>query len=158
MTRRILIALLVAAALAITLGALFPGAGDARGSTSGVSDDSTALLEDLLTGLARGDTAAYAAGLEQRIGADPAASGLHALLGLAYQQLARETADPSYYSRAERAYDRAQQLDPSDPIAATGQASVAVIRHQFDHGAKLARRACRPRRSSSAADRRSRCP
>ena len=100
-----------------------------------------ALFEDLLTGLASGDTAAYATDLERRIESQPDDSGLHALLGLAYQQLARETADPSLYSRAKRAYDRSQQINPDDPIAATGQASVATIRHRFVDGARLARRA-----------------
>lgn len=146
MRTRLMIATVVAAAIALSLtfGGVFAGpseAGSVESPAASGARGSAELLEDLLTGLSSGDTASYAAGLEARLDAAPGDSGLHALLGLAYQQLARETADPSYYSRAQAAYDRAQELDPDDPIAATGQASVATIRHRFADGAKLARRA-----------------
>ena len=53
-----------------------------------------------------GDTAAYVAELEQRVAADPADAQALMLLGLAYQQRARETGDPSYYPRSEEALAR----------------------------------------------------
>ena len=53
-----------------------------------------------------GDTEAYVAELERRVAANPRdAQGLM-LLGLAYQQRARETGDPGYYPRSEEALRR----------------------------------------------------
>ena len=131
----------LALTLSLTLGGVLTSPSSAGVAPASDAQSASVLLEDLLTGLSTGDTAAYGAELAQRVRARPYDSGLRALQGLVYQQLARETADPAYYTRAKRAYDRAQELDPDDPIAATGQASVAVIRHQFARGAELARRA-----------------
>ena len=58
------------------------------------------------------------------------------LLGLAYQQRARETGDPTYYTKSEQALNRALRLAPRDLLATSGLGSLALSRHRF------ARRSC----------------
>jgi tetratricopeptide (TPR) repeat protein len=65
----------------------------------------------------------------------------YAALGDAYYQRARETGDPSYYSRAGRAFAAAVAGDPGNVAAATGQATLALARHDFRAGLALAQRA-----------------
>ena len=53
---------------------------------------------------------------------------LYALLGLAYEQRARETGDPSYYAEsASGALRRALALDPKDALAVSGLGSLAAL-------------------------------
>ena len=63
------------------------------------------------------------------------------LLGLAYQQRARETADPSYYVRSEAVLRRALAIAPRDLEATSGLASLALSRHRFGLALRLGRRA-----------------
>ena len=63
-----------------------------------------------------------------------------ALLGLAYQQRARETADSSYLGRSEGVLRRALRLDRNDPLALSGLASLAASRHDFRTSLRLSRR------------------
>src|SRR5262245_52248788 len=63
------------------------------------------------------------------------------LLGLAYEQRARETGDPTYYGKAAAALNRALALDGSDSLAIGGLGSLALPRHRF---------ALPPRRGSRA--------
>jgi tetratricopeptide (TPR) repeat protein len=65
------------------------------------------------------------------------------LLGLAYQQRARETGDPSYYGKAEGVLRRALRLAPHDLEATSGLASLALSRHRFGLGLRLGREAIR---------------
>ena len=62
-------------------------------------------------------------------------------LGLAYEQRARETADPAFYAKAESAYERLLDVDPESYAGITGLASVAASRHEFADALRLARRA-----------------
>ncbi|MDP9378535.1 MAG: tetratricopeptide repeat protein [Actinomycetota bacterium] len=62
-------------------------------------------------------------------------------LGLAYLQKVRETSDPSFYSRAEDALQRAIKADDKDADAVVGLANVALARHDFRRGLRFARRA-----------------
>src|SRR5213079_1229395 len=64
-----------------------------------------------------------------------------ALLGLAYQQRARETGDPSYYTRSEGVLRRALALAPNDLLATSGLGSLALSRHRFREALSLGRRA-----------------
>jgi len=66
-----------------------------------------------------------------------------ALLGLAYQQRARETGDPTWYPRSERALRRAVRLAPENPAAVGGLGSLALARHRFREALALGRRALR---------------
>jgi tetratricopeptide (TPR) repeat protein len=57
------------------------------------------------------------------------------------QQRARETGDPLFLERAERAVTRALRIAPRDPAALTEAASLALVRHDFRRALRLARRA-----------------
>jgi tetratricopeptide (TPR) repeat protein len=63
------------------------------------------------------------------------------LLGLAYQQRARETGDPSFYPRSEEALRRALRFDDQRYLATTGLAVLAASRHRFREAKVLAERA-----------------
>lgn len=64
-----------------------------------------------------------------------------AVLGAAYLQKARETADPAYYERAEQALDAALALDPRHVDALVGKGTLALARHHFHEGLELGERA-----------------
>lgn len=55
----------------------------------------------------------------------------HALLGAAELQLARETADPAHYARAEEAFGRSLEIDPDNLEALIGTGILALARHDF---------------------------
>jgi tetratricopeptide (TPR) repeat protein len=55
----------------------------------------------------------------------------YTLLGTAYLQKARESADPTYYTRAEEALATALHLNPDDTDALTSMGELALARHQF---------------------------
>ncbi len=140
MNRRLLIAGL-AAGIAATAG-LFGGA---LAGGSGAQDAPTARTGDtaqvLLQGFSAGDTAATIARLERRVEAAPEdAEGLM-LLGLAYQQRARETGDPTFYPRSQEALDRSLELAPENDLALTGLATLAATRHRFAESRGLAQKA-----------------
>jgi tetratricopeptide (TPR) repeat protein len=97
----------------------------------------------LLQGFSPGDTAAYVERLESRVRESPEDAVGLTLLGLAYQQRARETADPAYYPRAEEALRRALALRDDSYLAYTGLASLASARHRFAEARRLAERARR---------------
>jgi tetratricopeptide (TPR) repeat protein len=63
------------------------------------------------------------------------------LLGLAYQQRARETGDPVYYTKSEGVLRRARRLAPDDLYATSGLGSLALSRHRFRDALALGRRA-----------------
>ena len=67
------------------------------------------------------------------------------LLGYAYQQRWRETADASNLPRSEAALRRASRLDPTDALAVIGLGSLALIRHDFRAALAIGRRAAAPR-------------
>src|SRR6185436_19053876 len=62
-------------------------------------------------------------------------------LGDAFMQKARETADASYYGRAEQAFERAQALEATDVDALVGVAWVQSARHEFEKSIESARKA-----------------
>jgi tetratricopeptide (TPR) repeat protein len=63
------------------------------------------------------------------------------LLGLAYQQRARETGDPSYYTKSEGVLRLALRYAPEDLVATGGLGSLALSRHRFREALALGRRA-----------------
>ena len=140
-------AALAAGAVAL-LGGILAGS-PSTGSASGTRPDVAAGL--LLNGFAVGDTTAYVAQLERRVEASPEdAEGL-TLLGLGYQQRARETGDPTFYPRAEEALRRSHELAPDDDLAVTGLAALAASRHRFSDARRLARHAIELNSYSAAA-------
>jgi tetratricopeptide (TPR) repeat protein len=111
-----------------------------NGSSSTSAGGATAVTGDTPPAA---NTAQLVADLQAAIEADPADSHVYGLLGDAYYQRARETGDPAYYSRAERAYDTALEGDPGDPIATVGAGTLALARHDFGAGLALGERAHR---------------
>jgi len=123
------------AALALTVAALAAGAvllgGALRSSPAPASSRAPALGVGprLSAGFAAGDTLALVAGLEERAGAEPGDAETLRLLGLAYQQRYRETADASFLTRADEALHRALALEPldADTIAALASLSLSTF-------------------------------
>ena len=63
------------------------------------------------------------------------------LLGLAYQQRARETGDPTYYAKSGGALQRARSLKADDELVYSGLGSLALSRHRFREALALGRKA-----------------
>jgi tetratricopeptide (TPR) repeat protein len=94
-----------------------------------------------LSGFSLGDTEQLVRGLQEQLRAGPRHARSFALLGLAYQQRARETGDPSYYPRAAGVLRRALRLAPRNELATSGLASLALSQHRFHSALRLSRRA-----------------
>jgi tetratricopeptide (TPR) repeat protein len=122
-------ALIVAStAVALALGAAAPGARAASPGQALVAPDQPAVdrtIDQLMA-------------TTRRAGRDPAA---FTALGDAFMQKARETADASYYGRAEQAFERARALDATDVGATLGLAWVQSARHEFEKSTEWATRA-----------------
>jgi tetratricopeptide (TPR) repeat protein len=86
-------------------------------------------------------TQATVADLQARLGATPDDPGMLTRLGEAYLVRARETADPTYFSRAAQALDRSDALAPDRPATLTGLGLLALGRHDFTAALDLGRRA-----------------
>jgi tetratricopeptide (TPR) repeat protein len=141
------IAAAVIAAAVLLLGGVFSGA--PRGERFGLGAGAAAASADqdslgqLLAGFSTGDTAGYVRRLEHRVALDPQDADALTLLGLAYQQRARETGDPTFYGLSDRALRRATAAGGRLPLIVQGEASLANTRHRFGEGLELARRAVR---------------
>jgi tetratricopeptide (TPR) repeat protein len=146
-TRTVLAATLAAAAVALLGGVLADGPGG-PGAGPGRAEAALSLGRP---GSVPAATPVAIARLEARVATQPKDAAALASLGLAYEQRARETADPALYIQAEAAFGRALDVDPRSYPAATGLASVAASRHQFSRALRLARRAVTLRPKSAAA-------
>jgi tetratricopeptide (TPR) repeat protein len=100
-------------------------------------------LSALISGFASGNTAVYVAELEQRVAAHPSDGNALLLLGLAYQQRARESGNPAFYNLSDRALRRAAVAGGQRPLILQGRAALANTRHRFRVGLALARRSIR---------------
>jgi tetratricopeptide (TPR) repeat protein len=139
MRRRLLFAVTaLAAAAAGLLGGVLAGEPDAV-TAGGVRPAAAAAR--LLDGFAPGDASTSVDALERRVAASPDDAEGFMLLGLAYQQRARETGDPALYPLAEQALRRSLSLAPRNDLVVTGLAAVAASRHRFGEARILARRA-----------------
>jgi tetratricopeptide (TPR) repeat protein len=112
----------------------------AAGARGSADQDS---LSRLVAGFSTGNTAGYVRSLERRVGRHPADGQTLTLLGLAYQQRARETGDPAYYGLSARALHRAAAAHGPRPLLVQALATLANTRHRFGEGLLLARRAIR---------------
>jgi tetratricopeptide (TPR) repeat protein len=90
-----------------------------------------------------GSTAERVAALQARLHTNARDVESWAQLGSAYEQRARETADPTYYTKAAGALRRALGLSPHDLIATSGLGSLALSRHRFGEALRLGRLAHR---------------
>ena len=93
------------------------------------------------TGFAQGDTQGLVAGLQATLRSDPYDVRSLDELALAYQQRARETGDPTYYTKSGEALHRALDVAPRDLVATSGLGSLALSRHRFAEALALGRRA-----------------
>jgi tetratricopeptide (TPR) repeat protein len=82
---------------------------------------------------AAADSSAQAtvATLQGQLRATPDDPTLLTKLGVSYLTRARETADPSYYTKAADALDRSQSLAPDASLTLTGEGLLALSRHDF---------------------------
>ena len=69
--------------------------------------------------------------LQDRLRLNPEDTTAYALLGLAFLQRVRETADASLYTQAEQAFGEALKRDPHQFEALLGQGLLALARHEF---------------------------
>jgi tetratricopeptide (TPR) repeat protein len=89
------------------------------------------------------DTVGLVRALQETVRSNPTDAGSWTLLGSAYHQRYRESADPSYLTRAAGLFRKALVLRPKDPAATSGLAAIALARHQFGEALTLAREAQR---------------
>ena len=85
---------------------------------------------------ALGETAALVRRLQLQLRGKPSAQG-YATLGLAYEQRARETGDPGYYSKADGVLRRSVALGARNAVAVGGLGSLALSRHRFRDALRL---------------------
>jgi tetratricopeptide (TPR) repeat protein len=81
------------------------------------------------------------ADFQRAVRAAPDNPDAYAGLGDAYLARARETGDPGYYSRADRAFDAALRRKPADLGALIGAGTLAGLRHDFHEQLRLGRAA-----------------
>jgi tetratricopeptide (TPR) repeat protein len=79
--------------------------------------------------------------LQQEVRANPTDVVGLGFLGLAYQQRARETGDPVYYTKSNGVLRRALRYAPNDLVATGGLGTLALSRHRFRGALALGRRA-----------------
>jgi len=79
--------------------------------------------------------------LQEMLKSEPKNPDLNAALGQAYLQKARETGDPSYYTKGEQLFERALDANADHVEALIGKASLAMSRHQFAKARDIALRA-----------------
>jgi len=79
--------------------------------------------------------------LQERLRQQPDDNAAATRLGLAYLQRARETSDPTYYTRAEGVLNQALTAAPDDTDTLIGLGSLALARHQFQDALEWGKRA-----------------
>lgn len=81
------------------------------------------------------------ADFQRAVRAAPDNAAAFAGLGSAYLARARETGDPGYYSRAQRAFDASLRRDSDELGALIGAGTLAGLRHEFGEQLSLGLRA-----------------
>jgi tetratricopeptide (TPR) repeat protein len=94
-------------------------------------DSSSASPAPQTVQLAPKTTAELVAQAQAEVRANPYDPAALDKLGLTYQQSARETGDPTYYTKSGEALNRALRLAPHDLLATSGLGSLALSRHRF---------------------------
>jgi len=140
-TRRLAIAAAAAGAVAAAL--LLGGAFRGGSAPAAPRVPARIAAESLQTGFGSSSTEAIVARLQSQLRSAPDNPTGLALLGLAYLQRARETGDPSYYTKSAQTLHRSLVLVPDNLIATGGLGSLALSRHLFRQALTLGRRAQR---------------
>ena len=127
-----------AAAAVLLVGGVFrDGGGDARA----VPVQHAVATDRLAGGFAAGDTEGLVRRLAAELRERPGDARTYTLLGLAYQQRARETGNPVYYAKSAGVLARATKLAPGDPTTVSALGSLALARHRFGEALGLGRKA-----------------
>jgi tetratricopeptide (TPR) repeat protein len=126
---------LVAFAAVLFVAALFGSAVVSRQVVGRISPASTAAVtaapgRDIAAGGVSA-TDRQISTLQDRLRQQPADQKSATQLGLAYLQRARETTDPTYYTRADGILNQALAAAPEDPDTLIGLGTLALARHQF---------------------------
>ena len=116
----------VVAAVAVLLGGVFRNPASRAAAPAAPVADS----DRLATGFAA-NTPALVLQLQEALRTQPNNIRGLDLLGLSYQQRARETGDPTYYTKSDGVLRRALQLAPNDLLAISGLGSLELSRHRF---------------------------
>jgi tetratricopeptide (TPR) repeat protein len=113
-------------------GALFGGVFRNSGTPASAALAGAQAAEDFKAGFSlNASTASLVADLQSRLQTNPKDEHSYVLLGLAYQQRARETGDSAYYPKSAGVLRRALALDSRDYLAVSGLGSLALSRHRF---------------------------
>lgn len=127
----------VAALTALLGGALRTDSTPAAAAGAPDPDAAPALQAGFSLG---GDTQGLVRQLQSRVRRVPKDAQSLTLLGLAYEQRARETGDPSYYVKADGVLHAALAVTPTSMLATSGLGSLALSRHQFRRALALGRK------------------
>ncbi|HYY03113.1 MAG TPA: hypothetical protein VE736_04445 [Gaiellaceae bacterium] len=126
----------VCAAVALLLGGVLRGTGGAAPAAGARADGAR-----LQSGFAAGNAAALVVQLQDALRSKPDDVRGLGFLGLAYQQRARETGDPAYYTKSAGVLQRALALAPRDLVATGALGSLELSRHRFRTALALGERA-----------------
>ena len=129
----------IGGALAVVLGGSW---GEGEATARPVARDD---VEQLVEQFSAGSSKAVVGRLEAAVAARPDDARALALLGLGYQQLARETADASWLPRSGEALGIALGRDPRDAVAVAALAQLAVTQHRFRARDSVGTRGSAPR-------------
>jgi tetratricopeptide (TPR) repeat protein len=132
-----------AAALVAAVSLVGGALRDSGGSARAVPVKASVAGETFAAGFSGGDTASIVRHLVDELRAHPGDAKGYTLLGLAYQQRARETGNPMYYTKSEQALERARHLAPQDATTASALGSLALARHRFGEALVFGREAVR---------------
>jgi tetratricopeptide (TPR) repeat protein len=122
--------MMVGAALVIVAGSMALAPMVARQVAPEPVGDASAVLNSSVP-VGKGYTDRVVADMQGRVARDPSDRIALSQLGIAYLQKARETNDPSYYSQAEQALDKALALAPDDYDSVAARGSLELSRHEF---------------------------
>ncbi|HMI98439.1 MAG TPA: tetratricopeptide repeat protein [Gaiellaceae bacterium] len=129
-----------AATVVLLVGGVFR---DGGGIAQAVPVQPAVVTNRLEGGFAAGDTAGLVTRLAAELRVRPGDARTYTLLGLAYQQRARETGNPVYYTKSAAVLARADKLVPGDPTTASALGSLALARHRFGQALRLGQQAVR---------------
>ena len=132
----------LAALVAAGFVAFFGGAFSSSPSTPASALAGSQSVQDFKAGFAlTANTASLVLQLQSQLEVNAKDEHSWVLLGLAYQQRARETGDPSYYTKSGGALRRAKSLNAKDELVYSGLGSLALSRHRFREALALGRKA-----------------
>ena len=129
-------ATLAVAAAAVLLGGVLRDSASQAAPTASDPDAAPWLQAGFALGL---DTQGLVRELQSRVRTAPQDAQSLTLLGLAYQQRARETGDPIYYAKADGVLHGALAVAPKYMLATSGLGSLALSRHEFRAALALGR-------------------